>query len=131
VHHVVMDHYESTYKRNLQYGNGYREYIDHNNDEPHVQHEQYESNNIVLNEPFLDQALVTQVPTPEPRLLATLKLPLAGRSFSTDSQGAALEKWSPMRRMLRQHHELKSFNGSLTGAYSGSNICVTCWNLLF
>ena len=65
--------------------------IDHNNDEQHVQHEQYESNNIVLNEPFLDQALVTQVPTPEPRLLATLELPLAGRSFSTDSRGAALE----------------------------------------
>jgi hypothetical protein len=48
-------------------------------------------NNIVLNDPFLDQALVTQVPTPESRLLATLELPLAGRSFSTDSRGAALE----------------------------------------
>jgi hypothetical protein len=48
-------------------------------------------NNIVLNDPFLDQALVTQVPTPESRLLATLELPLAGRSFSTDSRGASLE----------------------------------------
>jgi hypothetical protein len=74
---------------------GYREYIDHNNDEQHVHHEQYESNNIVLNEPFLDQALVTRVPTPEPRLLATLELPLASRSFSTDSRGAALEKMEP------------------------------------
>jgi hypothetical protein len=37
------------------------------------------------------QGLVTQVPTPEPRLLATFELPLAGRSFSTDSRGAALE----------------------------------------
>ena len=85
LHHVVTDHYESTYKRNLQYGNEHREYIDHDNDEQHVQHEQYESINIVLNEPFVDQALVTQVPTPEPRLFATLELPLAGRSFSTDS----------------------------------------------
>jgi hypothetical protein len=40
----------------------------------------------------LDQARVTQVLTPEPKLLATLELPLAGRSFSTDSRGAALEK---------------------------------------
>ena len=56
-----------------------------NNDEQYIQHEQYENDNIVLNDPPLDQALVTQAPTPEPRLLATLELPLAGRSFSTDS----------------------------------------------
>jgi hypothetical protein len=42
-------------------------------------------------DPGFGQGLVTQVPTPEPRLLATFELPLAGRSFSTDSRGAALE----------------------------------------